>query len=61
MSVSFPEQQRRARMHLCIWCAAPAQYITRLSRHGVHCRKHARIICENYRKWKARTGARKKG
>lgn len=59
MSVAFPEQQRRAREHLCIWCAAPAQYIARLSKHGVHCRKRARLIVENYKRWKARTSAGK--
>lgn len=57
MSVNFPEQQRREAAHLCIWCAAPAQFITRYGRHGVHCKKHARIICENYRKWSERKRA----
>lgn len=54
MAVSWPEQQRRAAEHLCIWCAAPAQFIARLNRYGVHCKKHARIICENYKKWKSK-------
>jgi len=54
MSINFPELQRRQKASLCIWCAQPAQWIERLDRHGVHCKRHARKICENYKKWKAR-------
>jgi hypothetical protein len=54
MSVAWPEQQRRQRAHLCIWCAEPAQYLPNLERHGVHCAKHARVIAENAKRWRER-------
>lgn len=54
MSVCITELLRREREHLCVWCGMPAQYIINLERHGVHCKKHARRICANYKRWKAR-------
>lgn len=51
MSVNWPEQQRRARLHLCIWCAEPARYLARHKRHGVHCERHAKIIAGNHKAW----------
>lgn len=50
MSVNWPEQQRRARLHLCVWCAEPARLL-RTGKHGVHCERHAKIIAENYKAW----------
>jgi len=60
MSVSWPEQQRREREHLCIMCAKPCRWLERHDRYGVHCEKCAQRNNENYKKWKARTGPRKK-
>lgn len=54
MSVGIVELLKREREKRCIWCGMPAQYIARFERHGVHCKKHARVICENYKRWKAR-------
>lgn len=58
MSVNWIEQQRRLAANRCIWCASPSRYIENLGRYGVHCKRHARIICENYKRWKKRTGKR---
>ncbi len=51
MSVNFPEQLRRLRLHLCRTCCEPAAFLQQSQRIGVYCERHRKENLANYKHW----------